>query len=132
MDINPATKLCSFCGVQGAADTLFAGGLGAMMCHDCLNFFHDKYSSDAGRESISLRSKPQLPWDEMSDAELLSKLPLIAATATQVVSFLGDWVHLARERGLSWTEIGKAMGVSRQAAWERFSQARANGSSKSA
>lgn len=132
MDIDPAHKSCSFCGVQGTADTTFAGGLGAMMCSDCVSFFHDKFSSDEGRRSISLRSKAQLPWDEMSDTELLAKLPMIAATATQVGSFLGEWVQLARERGLSWTEIGHALGVSRQAAWERFSRGRANGSSASA
>lgn len=124
MDIDPATKSCSFCGVQGTAETLFAGGLGAMMCADCVSFFHAKFSSEEGRQSISLRSRPQLPWDEMSDTEILAKLPMIAATATQVGSFLGDWVRLARGRGLSWTEIGQALGVSRQAAWERFSRSR--------
>ncbi len=30
-------------------------------------------------------------------------------------------VKAARKRGLSWDEIGSALGVSRQAAWERFS-----------
>jgi hypothetical protein len=27
----------------------------------------------------------------------------------------------AREAGRTWTEIGEALGISRQAAWERFS-----------
>lgn len=35
------------------------------------------------------------------------------------------WQHkaaqAARERGLSWDEIGVACGVTKQAAWERFS-----------
>ncbi|HEY7703571.1 MAG TPA: hypothetical protein VID03_01935 [Acidimicrobiia bacterium] len=31
-------------------------------------------------------------------------------------------VQKARESGHSWAEIGRAMGVSRQAAWERFSR----------
>jgi hypothetical protein len=30
-------------------------------------------------------------------------------------------VNQARETGRSWTEIGAALGISRQAAWERFS-----------
>lgn len=124
IDINPAHKTCSFCGVQGTDETTFAGGLGAMMCHDCVTFFHDKFGSAEGLRSISLRSMPQLPWDEMSDTEILAKLPMIAATATQVTWFLGDWVQLARDRGLSWTEIGQALGVSRQAAWERFAKGR--------
>lgn len=38
---------------------------------------------------------------------------------------LDRWEHkaarAARKRGLSWDEIGAACGVSRQAAWQRFS-----------
>ena len=38
---------------------------------------------------------------------------------------LDEWqrkaVHIAREQGRTWEEIGTACGVSRQAAWERFS-----------
>ena len=33
-----------------------------------------------------------------------------------------------RERHISYAEIGKALGVSRQAAWERFSRAVGSGS----
>lgn len=127
MDINPAHKTCSFCGVQGTADTLFAGGLGAMMCSDCVSAFHKQFSTEEGRRAISLRSMARMPWDEMSDTELLANLPMIAATATQVSSFLADWVQLARDRGLSWTEIGQALGVSRQAAWERFTRGKSPG-----
>lgn len=29
-------------------------------------------------------------------------------------------VRLAREQGASWTDVGSALGISRQAAWERF------------
>jgi hypothetical protein len=30
-------------------------------------------------------------------------------------------VEQAREAGQTWTEIGEALGISRQAAWEKFS-----------
>lgn len=115
MDFDPANKSCSFCGVQGTAETKFAGGLGAMMCRDCLTWYHEAFSSEERLQAIS---RP--PWVGMSDTEVLSKLPLIADTAAQVNGFLGEWVQLARERNLSWAEIGQALGVSRQAAWERF------------
>ena len=36
---------------------------------------------------------------------------------------LRDQVRRARESGCSWTEIGEALGTSKQAAWERFSEA---------
>ena len=31
-----------------------------------------------------------------------------------------DIVDLLRERDISWSAIGEALGVSRQAAWKRF------------
>jgi ATP-dependent Clp protease ATP-binding subunit ClpX len=34
---------------------------------------------------------------------------------------LQEQVDLLRARGVSWGAIGDAMGISRQAAWERFS-----------
>lgn len=50
----------------------------------------------------------------------------------QVIQGLADTVELfdtkirvtvsrARKRGKTWDEIGQALGISRQAAWERFS-----------
>jgi ATP-dependent Clp protease ATP-binding subunit ClpX len=34
---------------------------------------------------------------------------------------LQQQVETLRKRGVSWADIGAALGVSRQAAWERFS-----------
>ena len=34
---------------------------------------------------------------------------------------LRDQVRRARDAGCSWTEVGDALGTSKQAAWERFS-----------
>jgi hypothetical protein len=39
-----------------------------------------------------------------------------------VQEFLTEWVELARSRKLSWAEIGKVLGTTRQSAWERFAQ----------
>lgn len=36
-------------------------------------------------------------------------------------STLAEAVRLARKQGVTWAEIGSALGVSRQAAWERYS-----------
>jgi hypothetical protein len=116
VDFSPVGKVCSFCGLVGVKGTKFAGGLGAMMCADCLEYYHGVFAS---AERTAAITRP--PWDDMTDAELLSKLPLISMSADQVNEFLGQWVALLRSRKLSWAEIGKVMGVSRQAAWERFS-----------
>jgi hypothetical protein len=88
------------------------------MCTDCLSSFSEAF---AAPENASQRV---LGWtdDSMSDADMLARLPLIAATAGQVDRYLRLWVARIRERHISYAEIGKALGVSRQAAWERFSR----------
>ena len=47
---------------------------------------------------------------------------MIMASAEQNTAFAHEWVDLLRERNISWAEIGRSLGVSRQAAWERFSR----------
>ncbi len=115
MDSRVESKICSFCGEQGSQDRRLAGGLGAMICVPCLEHFYE-----ATRTSERIESQTRPVWDEMSDADLLSRLPLILRSATQNADFASDWVGLVRARGISWAQIGKVLGVSRQAAWERF------------
>lgn len=118
MNYETATWSCSFCGKRGTEDTRFAGGLGALMCTDCLESFTAAF---AAPENANARI---LGWsdDAMSDTDMLARLPLISATASQVDRYLRAAVGRIRERHLSYAEIGKALGVSRQAAWERFSR----------
>lgn len=48
----------------------------------------------------------------------------VVAGVREGMSALDEWqrkaVAAARQQGCSWEEVGKACGVSRQAAWERF------------
>jgi hypothetical protein len=122
MDADSTKKSCSFCGEQGREDMPLVGGLGAFMCGDCLDY----YSGVVAEFRRTGKNRPP-PWETMSDADLLGKLALIVQTGAQVDRFLVEWVQLARSRKLSWAEIGKALGVSRQAAWERFSRSIADG-----
>ena len=117
MDFDIENKTCSFCGVRGTKGMKMAGGLGAMMCVPCVEHFHEIFSTAEKTEAVN-----HPPWEKMSDEEVLAALPMIARNAEQVNEFLTEWVELARSRKSSWAEIGKAMGTSRQAAWERFAQ----------
>jgi hypothetical protein len=118
MNFETAIWSCSFCGTRGDDDTRFAGGLGALMCTACLESFAAAFASPA---NAGVRI---IGWSDeaMTDAEMLARLPQIAATAGQVDRYLRAWVGRIRERHISYAEIGKALGVSRQAAWERFSR----------
>lgn len=116
MSITREGKICSFCGVAGGPETLLIGGLGAQICVRCIDAFHAAVHDEAQVAA----AKKASPWDVMSDAELLATLPLILAAAEQNTKFAQEWVGLVRTRGISWAEVGRVLGVSRQAAWERF------------
>lgn len=115
MDSSLESKICSFCCRPGSRQNRLAGGLGAMICFECLEWYYEDSRSSA---RVAKRTRPV--WDEMTDAELLAKLPLILRSAEQNQDFVSDWVGLIRARKISWAQIGGVLGVSRQAAWERF------------
>ncbi len=60
-------------------------------------------------------------WNERPDDEMLASLARIQAAVSQADAAVHDHVAVLRDRGISWTRIGEALGVSKQAAWERFS-----------
>ncbi|MEZ0579267.1 ClpX C4-type zinc finger protein [Nocardioides sp. MH1] len=114
-------KLCSFCGEPGSPERRLAGGLGAMICFECLESY---YEHSRSQKRVTDATRPV--WNDMSDAQLLATLPLILKSAQQNADFARDWVEFIRARKISWAEIGKALGVSRQAAWERFANRQAD------
>ena len=127
MSITREGKLCSFCGTPGGpgTDVQLIGGLGAQVCATCIDDFHALLHDPVKRAAVQGAS----PWDRMSDAEVLANLSMIMASAEQNTAFAHEWVDLLRARNISWAEIGRALGVSRQAVWERFAR---KGSDKSA
>jgi hypothetical protein len=60
-------------------------------------------------------------WDAMSNEQLLNALGPGYAAVEGTRSILQRQVDTLRERGVSCAAIGAALGVSRQAVWERFS-----------
>lgn len=59
-------------------------------------------------------------------AERLQNEPLLVASRlANSIDFLEDALHkvvtTAQERGHSWSEIGEALGITKQSAWRRFS-----------
>ena len=104
---------CSFCIKDKDAVAKLIAGPGVYICNECVNLCD------------LILAEEQVPafgsWNEQPDDELLASLARIQAVVVQVDAALHDHVAILRGRGISWTRIGQALGVSKQAAWERFS-----------
>jgi ClpX C4-type zinc finger protein len=111
-----ADVICTFC-VKPAADieTMVAGP-GVYICNECVALCVELIETKP-------KDMPVLgTWQErLKDDELLATLPKVAAASAQVDAQLTLAVSSARARGITWTRIGSALGMTRQSAWERFS-----------
>lgn len=117
----PATALaCSFCAKAEAAIAKLIAGPGIYICNECVQLCNEILAS--ATDLAADAEPPELTyWQSMTDQQLLDQLPRIAAVATQVEGSLTVWVRRVRSRGVSWARIGEALEMTRQSAWERFS-----------
>jgi hypothetical protein len=104
---------CSFCLKDKEKVAKLVAGLGVYICNECVELCSLIIAEDPA---------PRVGgWDEQPDDALLANLGRLQAIVAQVDAALHDQVDMLRARGISWTRIGEALGVSKQAAWERFS-----------
>jgi hypothetical protein len=62
-----------------------------------------------------------MPWEHAQTVDAaLTHLPNVARAQAQVEESLLGWVHRARKLGATWAQVGDALGITRQSAWERF------------
>ena len=104
---------CSFCGKNRQEVGMLVAGAGAYICGGCVALC-----------SRMLTGKPTAAvagWKALTDDELLAALPATAEAVERAADGVRDHVDVLRRRGVSWEKIAAALGVSRQAAWERFS-----------
>jgi hypothetical protein len=102
---------CSFCGKSEREVAKLMAGPKVHICDACV-----------GVCNRILEAVPAAVagWDAMTDAQLLAALKPAAATVDATRAVLQAQVEALRARGISWETIGRALGISRQAAWERF------------
>ncbi len=115
-DDQPTGVICTFC-VKPTADVeTMVAGPGVYICNECVALCVELIETKPA-------SMPELgPWQErVPDEELLATLPKVVAVSAQLERQLTITVRTARARGITWTRIGDALGMTRQSAWERFS-----------
>jgi len=104
---------CSFCRRDDSVVEKLIAGPGIYICDACVARCND---------ILAGASRTDFPgWESLSDDALLATLRPSSAAVETVRSVLGEHIDLLRRRGVSWGRIGEALGISRQAAWERFS-----------
>jgi ATP-dependent protease Clp ATPase subunit len=97
---------CSFCGKSEEQVSRLIAGAHAYICDDCV------VSCNAILEAS--------PPGEIGDDSVLASLAACDAAVDTAREHLQHRVDQLRASQMSWEVIGKALGVSRQAAWERF------------
>lgn len=107
-----ALLYCSFCRKdQNAVQALIAGP-GLHICGDCVKSCNAILRGEPA---------PDFPgWAAMTDDALLETLVPSVRLVDDARETLQAHIDLLRERKVSWGRIGEALGISRQAAWERF------------
>ncbi|MEO1065148.1 MAG: ClpX C4-type zinc finger protein [Actinomycetota bacterium] len=103
---------CNFC-LRGPEEVarLLGGDSGARICDSCV--------AACGR----ILADPSVPFPGFAgddDEQLLGRLAPARDLVEAAALGLQGLVDRLRERGVSWARVGDALGVSRQAAWERF------------
>jgi ATP-dependent protease Clp ATPase subunit len=114
MIVLPKRKLrCSFCKKsETQVSRLIGGAAGGYICEDCVGVCN---------KILDAAPSPFKSWDDLTDEQLLASIKASESSVAALHSLIHTQVAALRKREVSWTAIGKALGVSRQAAWERFS-----------
>jgi ClpX C4-type zinc finger len=107
---------CSFCLKSEDEVEKLCGGIGSIgICDRCIAVC-DAYMEGRTPPAIDTTAPEAIPTER-----LLGQLPAIELTVRGKQTQLQWVIDQLRSREVSWAQIGEALGVSRQAAWERFS-----------
>ena len=108
------TLYCSFCfKSQHEVKKLISGPASIFICDECVGLCNEIIADRP------LNSKSPSP-EELPTERLLERLGPIEETVQGKGNQLQTVVDLLRSRKVSWAQIGAALGISRQSAWERF------------
>lgn len=111
---DPGTLYCSFCyGSEHEVKALVAGP-GVYICDAC---------TELSQKAIKGKRIPGFPGPDALDSDrLLDRLAPASFAVGAAERSLRDQVGALRRKGVTWEQIGAALGTSRQAAHQRFSE----------
>jgi hypothetical protein len=108
---------CSFCRKPSISVDKLVAGPGVFICNECVDL-----ASQIIAETVVPSQSRVAPWERPATLdEILASLRPVAAAEAHAEENLHAWVTKARSLGATWAQIGAALGMTRQSAWERFS-----------
>lgn len=107
---------CSFCAKSQHEVAKLIAGPAVFICDECVGLCTGIIAGTWSPEDGKDFGKPE-EWPTERHLKLLEARGQLAERAK---ASLKATVDILRTRDVSWAVIGAAMGVSRQAAWERF------------
>lgn len=107
---------CSFCGRSQDDVKKLVAGPAVYICDMCVGRCNDIIAKapEPGPERFNYAP------EKIETPQMLAMLKAQDAAYVELRERVQYRVDLLRKRGVSWTDIGDALGISRQAAWERF------------
>jgi hypothetical protein len=110
---------CSFCLKPNTEVEALVAGPAVYVCNECVDLCGQMIAEIP--EDRKARSPRLVPWEQTDSLDTaLANLPNVAHAQAQVEASLLGWVRRARALGATWAQIGDALGITRQSAWERF------------
>ena len=114
-DTQPEIICCSFCLKSDTEVTKMVAGPAVFICNECIDLCGQVIAASTDSE------RRYLPWQQADSLDtVLAALPNAHAAQAQAEGIRAGWVGRARELGATWAQVGDALGVTRQSAWERF------------
>jgi hypothetical protein len=110
---------CSFCRKSQHEVKKLIAGPAVLICDECVALCN-KIIAETPDPDPSVPSKITRP-DDMPTEQLLRILVGQHEMYREVRDRTQETVDVLRKREVSWADIAAALGISRQAAWERFS-----------
>ncbi len=115
-----ATYFCSFCRKSQHEVKKLVAGPAVFICDECVGLC-DRIMAKSPDPDPS-RPAPEIKgYDAFPTAKLLQLLKPQERTCDDTRAVLQRTIDILRARKVSWTAIAEVLGISRQAAWERFS-----------
>jgi len=115
---------CSFCAKPNTAVTRLVAGPGVYICNECVELSAVIVAEAAHTSAEELSRRLSQHRDRCAE-DVLAMLPALVRSADRVQSELAGCIGWLRERGTDWPTIAGAVGVSVDAARQRFEAASA-------